>query len=126
MHKFGHIEIPTTNVKKAKKFFGAVFGWTFTDHDEIRYTLFHTGGHPNGGLERVKKMPKRGQVNVYIEVEDINAKLKEIKKAKGKVLKKKKEVPGMGWYAKFRTPDGCELSLWQSTQQPPAVDSSPS
>jgi predicted enzyme related to lactoylglutathione lyase len=114
MHRFGHIEIPTTNVKKAKKFYGAVFGWTFTDQPEIKYTLFHTGGHPNGGLEHVKRMPKKGQVNVYIEVEDIDATLKEIKKAKGKVLSKKKEVPAAGWYAKFATPDGCVLCLWQS------------
>lgn len=114
MHGIGHVEIPTTNLKKAKKFFGSVFGWTFTDHPEIDYTIFHTGSHPNGGLELVKKMPKRNQVNVYIEVEDIKAKLKEIKKAKGKVLEKKTEVPGMGWYAKFETPDGCRLCLWQS------------
>jgi predicted enzyme related to lactoylglutathione lyase len=113
MHRIGHIEIPTTNVKKSKKFLGEVFGWTFTDHPDMGYTLFHTGGHPNGGLERVKKMPKRGQVNVYIEVEDIDTKLKEIKKAKGKVKVKKTEVAGMGWYATFTTPDGCILSLWQ-------------
>lgn len=114
MHPFGHIEIPTTNLKKAKKFLGLVFGWTFTDHPEIDYSIIHTGHHPNGGLELVKKMPKRPQVNVYIEVDDIKAKLKEIKKAKGKVLEKKREVKGMGWYAKFSTPDGCTLCLWQS------------
>lgn len=114
MHRIGHIEIPTTNIKKAKKFFEAVFGWSFTDHPEIGYTLFHTGGHPNGGLERVKKMPKRPQANVYIEVDDIAAKLKEIKKAKGKVVKKKTDVEGMGSYAKFETPDGCTLCLWQA------------
>ncbi|HXG01067.1 MAG TPA: VOC family protein [Bacteroidota bacterium] len=114
MHRIGHVQIPTTNVKKAKKFFGKVFGWTFTDHPEIGYTLFHTGSHPNGGLELVKKMPKRPQTIVYIEVEDVAAKLKEIKKAKGKIVEKKTEVPGMGWYGIFRTPDGCELALWQS------------
>lgn len=113
MHHFGHIEIPTTSIKKAKRFFGEVFGWTFTDHEDIGYTIIHTGVHPNGGLERVKKMPKRSQVNVYIEVEDIKAKLKEIKKAGGKVVEKKTEVPNMGWFAKFRTPDGCLLCLWQ-------------
>jgi predicted enzyme related to lactoylglutathione lyase len=118
MHRFGHIEIPATNIKKAKKFFGTAFGWTFTDVPEIKYTLFHTGGHPNGGLELVKKMPKRGQVLCYIEVEDIDAKLKEIKKAKGSVLKKKTEVKGMGWWAKFATPDGCILCLWQSMPKP--------
>jgi uncharacterized protein len=114
MHRFGHIEIPTTNIKRAKKFFGTVFGWTFTDHPEISYTLFHTGGHPNGGLELVKKMPKKGQVNAYIEVDDIDAMLKVIKKARGTVKTKKTEVPGMGLFATFTTPDGCILSLWQS------------
>lgn len=113
MNGFGHIEIPTTSIKRAKKFFGKIFDWTFTDHPEIGYTIFHTGNHPNGGLERVKKMPKRGQVNVYLEVEDIEKTLSEIKKAKGKVVQKKTEVPDMGWYAKFKTPDGCTLCLWQ-------------
>ena len=118
MHSFGHIQIPTTSVKKAKKFFSTVFGWTFTDHPELGYTLFHTGSHPNGGLELVKKMKKRGQVLPYIEVEDIDAKLKEIKKAKGKVVKKKAEVLNMGWDAEFETPDGCRLALWQSAPKP--------
>ena len=114
MHNFGHIEIPTTNVKKARKFFTNVFGWTFHDHPEMDYVTFHAGAPPNGGLEEVKKMPKRPQVNVYIEVEDIAAKLKEIKKAKGKVVMKKEKVGSMGWRAQFETPDGCVLCLWQA------------
>lgn len=114
MHGFGHIEIPITNAKRAKKFFGTVFGWTFQDVPEMDYVLFRAGNQPNGGFNLVKKMPKKGQVNVYIEVEDIDAKLKEIRKARGKVLQKKTEVPGMGWYAEFATPDGCFLFLWQS------------
>ena len=114
MHKFGHIEIPTTDFKKAKNFFGKVFGWTFKDLPEIDYVLFTAGSPPNGGFYRVKKMPKQGQVNVYIEVEDINTKLNEIRKANGKVLLKKTPVGNMGWYAQFATPDGCDLFLWQS------------
>ena len=114
MHGFGHIEIPTTNPKKAKKFFGTVFGWTFQDVPEMEYVLFRAGTEPNGGFYVVKKMPKKGQVYVYIEVEDIDAKLKEIKKAKGKVLLKKTSIGAMGWLARFATPDGCHLCLWQA------------
>ncbi|HXX64322.1 MAG TPA: VOC family protein [Bacteroidota bacterium] len=113
MHGFGHIEIPTTSFKKAKKFFGAVFGWTFTDLTEMDYVLFRAGNEPNGGFYEVKKMPKKGQVHVYIEVADIDAKLKEIKKAKGKVLVKKSSLGTMGFWAQFATPDGCILCLWQ-------------
>ncbi len=114
MHAFGHIEIPTTNVEKAKKFFGTVFGWTFTHLPDIDYTLLHTGKHPNGGFEVVKRLPKKGQVNVYIETEDIDATLKAIRKAKGKVLSKKTPVGSMGWRAQFATPEGVVLSLWQA------------
>jgi predicted enzyme related to lactoylglutathione lyase len=70
-------------------------------------------------------MPKKGQVNVYIEVEDIDAKLKEIKKARGKVIVKKTEIPGMGWFAQFATPDACFLSLWQASRQQPAEAPAP-
>jgi uncharacterized protein len=114
MHGICHVDIPTTNFKKTKKFLGKVFNWTFTDVPEMDYVLFQAGAAPHGGLFEVKKMPKRGQVGVYIEVEDIDVKLKEIKKAKGKVLLKKSPVGEMGWMAQFATPDGCTLALWQT------------
>ena len=79
------------------------------------------GNPPHGGFYQVKKMPKKGQVNVYIEVEDIDAKLKEIKKARGKVIVKKTEIPSMGWFAQFTTPDGCLLSLWQAAAKMPTA-----
>ena len=114
MNGFGHIEIPTTNFKKAKKFYGTVFGWSFEDLPDMDYVLFRAGTQPNGGLYELKKMPKKGQVNVYIEVEDIGAKLKEIKKARGKVLAKKTDMGSMGSWAQFAAPDGCILCLWQA------------
>lgn len=114
MHYFGHIEIPTTDFKKAKKFYEKLFGWTFQELPEMEYMLFKTERQPNGGFYLVKKMPKKGQVNVYIEVQDIDIKLKEIRKARGKVLMKKMQVGDMGWFAQFATPDGCILFLWES------------
>ena len=125
MHGFGHVEIPSTNFKRTKKFFGTVFGWTFQDYPDMDYVVFRAGTQPNGGFFLVKKMPKKGQVNVYIEVEDIDAKLKEIKKARGKVIMKKTEISGMGWFAQFATPDACFLSLWQSAPQQPEEASAP-
>jgi uncharacterized protein len=125
MHGIGHIEIPTTNFKKAQKFFGTVFGWTFRDVPDLEMVSFRAGSQPNGSFYLVKKMPKKGQVNVYIEVEDIDAKLKDIKKAKGKVLVKKTQVVDMGWWAQFATPDGCYLSLWQSGLSETAAEEAP-
>jgi predicted enzyme related to lactoylglutathione lyase len=118
MHAFGHIEIPTTDVEKAKKFFGSVFGWTFTHIPDIDYTLLHTGKHPNGGFEIVKRLPKKGQISIYIETEDIDATLKAVRKARGKVLMKKSQVGSMGWRAQFATPEGVEICLWQQALKP--------
>jgi predicted enzyme related to lactoylglutathione lyase len=87
----------------------------------MEYVFFRAGTQPNGGFYLVKKMPRKGQVNIYIEVEDIEMKLKEIRKARGKVMVGKTEVGGLGWIAQFSTPDGCFLSLWQS--KPKEVES---
>ena len=121
MHSIGHVEIPTTDFKKAKRFFGTVFGWEFQDMPEIDYVLFRTGRAPNGGFTRVKKIPRSTQVNVYIEVQDIETKLKEIRKARGKVVVKKTSMGESGFWAQFETPEGCKLCLWESAPREDAA-----
>ncbi len=114
MHGFTHIEIPTRDLKRAKNFYGKVFGWTFQDWGK-EYALFSPpGGGVGGGLNRVKVVPKRPVVQAYIDVADIDAKLKVIRQARGKVLKPKTEVMGQGWWASFADPQGAVLFLWQS------------
>jgi len=113
MNHFGHVEIPVKNIAEGKKFFGKVFGWKFRDIPGIDYVMFRTEHKPNGGLFKVRRMPKSGQVNVYIEVKDINRTLGRVKKARGTILVKKTSLGNMGWFATFAAPDGCHLSLWQ-------------
>ncbi len=125
MHSFGHIEIPTTNLKRAEKFFGQLFGWQFKDYPEVKYAIFNTGAEPGGGLMIVKKIPKKGQVNVYINVESIDAKLKEIRKARGKVTLKRTPVGDMGFMASFLTPDGVAMFLWENAPKPQMAESMP-
>jgi hypothetical protein len=50
------------------------------------YLLFRAGNPPNGRILLVRKMPKKRQIDVYIEVEEIDEKLKEIRKGRGKVF----------------------------------------
>ncbi|HEV8339394.1 MAG TPA: VOC family protein [bacterium] len=116
MPGFTHIEIPTRDLKRAKNFYGRVFGWTFEDWGK-EYALFSPpGGGVGGGLYKVKTVPKRAAVQAYIDVTDIDAKLKEIRQARGKVLKPKAEVEGQGWWASFADPQGVVLFLWQSAR----------
>ncbi len=118
MHDIVHVEIPTRDMRRAKTFYGKVFGWTFQDYGKD-YALFSPpGGGVGGGLMRVKKVPTKATVNAYIQVEDVDAKLKEIRKARGKVLKAKTEVPTMGWWAQFADNQGAVLFLWQRATPP--------
>jgi predicted enzyme related to lactoylglutathione lyase len=114
MHAVVHVEIPVTNMRRAKEWYGKIFGWTFQDFDKS-YTLWNApGGGTGGGLYLTKKVPARAAARVYVEVEDVEATLKAIKKARGAILKGKTEVPSFGWWASFREPQGAELYLWQA------------
>jgi hypothetical protein len=114
MHAVAYWEIPTLNIKRAKDFYGKVFGWTFQDFTKD-YTMFTpSGGGMSGGFMKAKAVPKKPAVRVYIEVADIDAKLAEIKKARGKVLKTKTLIsPEMGSWAQFADNQGAVLFLWQ-------------
>lgn len=118
MHGVVHVEIPVTNLKRAKEWYTKLFGWTMQDMGKDYAVWNPSGGQSaggaGGGLYVVKKMAAKSPVRAYIEVEDIDAKLAEIKKARGRVLVKKTEVPTFGWWAAFKDPQGAELYLWQS------------
>ena len=118
MHNIVHWEIPVKDIKRAKAFYGAVFGWTFQDYGKT-YAMFTTpGGGVGGGFTKVKKVPTKPVINVYIGVDDIQAKVKQIKKARGKVLSKKSEIPNMGWWVKFADNQGAVLFLFQAARRP--------
>lgn len=114
MHAVVHVELPAKDLKRAKEWYGKVFGWTFQDFDR-NYALWNPpGGGVGGGLYKVKTMPAKSPVHAYLGVDDIEAKLKEIRTARGKVVTPKSEVPGFGWWAAFKDPQGCEVYLWQA------------
>lgn len=63
-------------------------------------------------------MPTKPALNVYIGVDDIEATTKLIKRARGKILSQKSEVPSMGWWVKFADHQGAVLFLWQPAPRP--------
>lgn len=114
MHGFVHVEIPARDLKRAKAFYGKIFGWEFQDAGKD-YVLFNPADKSvGGGFNKVKAFAKKPVVQAYIEVADIDATLKAIRQARGKVVRPKTEVPGFGWWAAFADPQGAVLFLWKS------------
>lgn len=99
MNRPVHFEIPASNMEKAAKFYGDIFGWKFQKWEgPMEYWLIETGpaDQPgiNGGL-----MPNREgtrPVNT-MDVADIDETIAKVQKAGGTVVVPKMAIPGIGW-----------------------------
>lgn len=109
--KIAHIEMSAANPDGLAKFYAEIFGWEMTnmDHPGGKYAVWQ-GGNMRGGFAPFGDDNKQGDVNVFLESEDIDADLKRIEISGGKILKPKTEYPG-GWFAYFEDPSGNKLGL---------------
>lgn len=109
-----HIEVPAPDLAKAMRFYGEVFGWEIGEQLGPNYCIWHAGDL--GGGFSADMAPCDDGMNVVLGVEDIPAKLEEIAKAGGAVVKGKTEIGGgYGFYALFKDPNGNRLGLWSKT-----------
>ena len=122
-----HFEVPADDLDRAKKFYGDVFGWQTMDMPEVNYTGIITTevdqatqmptqpGAINGGM--YKRDRANEPATVVVNVGSIEDALKKIGQAGGSIVDQKTEVPGMGFYARFRDTEGNLVGLWENAAQ---------
>jgi len=114
-NKICHVEFSCKSTKETAEWFGKLFGWKL-DHMMDTYTLFQTEeGGLGGGFRAFEEGegPGSATMRVYIEVDDIEAKLKEIEGAGGTTVMGKTPIsPEHGFFALFNDPDGVGYGLW--------------
>ncbi len=113
---FVHIELNTTDVAKARAFYGRLFDWTLEDipAGDIDYTMINVGGGTGGGM---MKHPMPGAPSVwipYVEVDDIEAATKKAQSLGADVYKDVTEAMDAGWFSIIGDPTGAVLGLWKS------------
>ena len=116
-HPIVHIEISAENRHAAGKFYQDVFGWKITDMPEMNYSLFESSEDLGGGFNPVNDQNPAGTVIVYIQADDIDAKLQEIEAHGGKCLIPKSEIPNTGWFAIFTDPTGNTMALYKGISE---------
>jgi len=118
-----HFEIHASNPQALIKFYSGLFGWTFNKWEGGDYWMIHTGPDEqpgiNGGL-----MPRRGPlpeslaaINAFVitvDVDDIDASVERGKAAGGSMALPKLPVPGIGWLAYLKDPDGNIFGMMQA------------
>ena len=113
---FVHVELNTTDVAKAKDFYGRLFEWTLEDvpMGDGTYTMIKVGQGTGGGI---MKHPMPGAPSAwlaYVLVDDIRAATGKAKSLGANIITDVTEVMGMGWLSILIDPTGAALGLWQA------------
>ena|ERR1700680_1726334 len=113
---FVHVELNTTDVGKAKAFYGKLFAWTLEDipMGELTYTMIKVGKGTGGGIMKQVIPGASSAWLAYVEVDDIAAATQKAKSLGAKIMKDVTEVMGMGWLSIIVDPTGAMLGLWKS------------
>ena len=113
---FCHVELNTTDVKKAKEFYGKLFDWKLEDMESPGggYTMIGVGEGTGGGM---MQNPIPGAPSfwlAYVLVDDIQAATKKAKSLGATVMKDVTEVNDFGWFSVLADPTGAHFALWKA------------
>jgi len=113
-HSIVHIEISTTDLPKAQKFYSQLFNWKITAWEGTSdYLMFETGKEPGGGIQKVDRVNPGDGVLIYVLVEDIEKTLSKAKELGGKIVKEKTEIPNVGWFGLLSDLDGNTIGIFK-------------
>lgn len=112
-HAIDYVELGMTDLLAAKQFYGAAFGWRFTDYGPgPAYVGIQgvDGGAEVGGF-RLDETVAAGGPLVLLFSADLDASVTAVTDAGGTVTQGPYDFPG-GRRFHFRDPSGNELGVW--------------
>jgi len=95
---FVHVELETTDVAKAKTFYGKLFDWKLEDvqmGDGMTYTMIGVGDGTGGGMMKNPMPNPQSMWLSYVLVDDIRAATQKARELGATVCKDVTEVMGM-------------------------------
>ncbi len=110
MARLNYLELPVADTGRAKSFYGAAFGWSFSDFGPTYAAT--TSGDTDIGFQADGEQQTAAALPV-IEVEDLDAVLAAVVTAGGRVTQPIFAFPG-GRRFHFADPDGHELAVMQA------------
>ena len=127
MNPVVHFEMPAEQRERMVKFYTQAFGWqanmlgpemgdyvvVMTTETDEKTNLPKTPGAINGGFFKKTDDKPAQYPSVVIAVDDINAHMKIVEDAGGKVLGEPWDIPGVGLYVSILDTEGNRVSLLQ-------------
>ena len=112
-----HFEIPVEKPQRAIDFYSHVFGWKFNKWDgPTDYWLISTGQAPEPGIDGgllLRRDPNQPCVNT-VGLENLDQTIETVLTKGGSMALAKMPVPGVGWLAYCKDPDGNIFGMMQN------------
>ncbi len=109
------VDLGTTDVEGAARFYGELFGWTAVDQGAEfgGYRMCELRGRPVAGLGPVPAPEVPPNWTTYVSVADADIAVKAVTAAGGQVLVEPMDIPSTGRMALFADAAGAPFGVWQ-------------
>lgn len=110
-NQINYVEVPVTDLKKAREFFSAMFGWEFQEWGE-EYMSFNDG-HIDGGFRLSKEVaPADGVLLIFFST-DLERDVERVQALGASISEPIFPFPG-GRRFHFVDPTGTEYAIWSA------------
>lgn len=119
-------ELLTSDPAAAENFYRDVVGWGARDAEipDMHYTLFTNGAAPVAGMMQLPPMAREAGVRPdwigYISVDDVDAFVRRIQQAGGKLDHGPEDIHDIGRFAVVADPQGASFALFKAKTDGPA------
>ena len=108
-----HLEVPVTNVARAKRFYGSLFALKFITL-ETGYVIFKPAKGVGGAFNPVKKIVRNDTFVPYFEVKSIARTLLIAKRLRAKILIPYTSIGEYGFMAQIKDSEGNTIGLHET------------
>jgi predicted enzyme related to lactoylglutathione lyase len=124
------LDLETTDLPGAKRFYGTLFGWTYRDYhaDGVDYTVALANGNPVAGLVRRRVVNDTERTSAWLpffSVADMTAAVGRALKSHAEMRSEPENLPLRGRQARLTDPEGAVFALVNSSSGDPSDDVNP-
>lgn len=119
MSRVVHFEISAEKPEEVISFYQNTFNWRFKKWEgPMAYWMIMTGDEKTPGIDGgLKERDEMGTNTVNtIDVVSIDESIEKVKKNGGEIIVPKMAIPGVGWLAYFKDPQGNVFGIMQSDE----------